>query len=468
MANWNNGIERLQNTHVLVLGAARSGISAAHLLLKLGATVVLNDRNKPKDDETWVEDLQAKGAELILGEHPEGLLARGFDLIVKNPGIPYRHTYLQQATKLGIPIVTEVELGYLIAEGLLIGITGSNGKTTTTTLVGEFFTHAGRDAIVAGNIGHVFSEQVQHSHAESVIIAELSSFQLKGTQQFRPQIACILNIYPHHLDYHESYEDYVASKRRLLDNQRSTDIAVMNWDQDQVRRIGLETATQVYWFSVNEPVDRGAFISTIARNGAYEDWIVFRQVDMTDEAIIRVADIVLVGKHNLENILAGIIIAKLGGVSTEAIATVLQQFRGVEHRLEFVANVHGVRYYNDSKATNPEATEKAMQSFHEPLILIAGGMERGEALDALIPLLHDRVHTLITYGQTKERLYEIGKAAGVPTVVMVTDIPEAVQAAAKHAQEGDVVLLSPACASWDLYASFEERGRMFKEAVHTL
>ncbi len=468
MVDWNKGIHSLTNKNVLVLGAARSGISAAHLLLRLGAKVLLNDRNLPKDDEHWVEDLQAKGAQLILGEHPEGLLEQGFDTVVKNPGIPYRHPYLQQAAALGIPIITEIELGYIIAEGVLIGITGSNGKTTTTTLVGEFFRHAARDTIVAGNIGHVFSEQVQHSHPDSVIITELSSFQLKGTQQFHPHIACLLNIYQHHLDYHETFEDYVASKQKLFQNQVQSDFAVLNWDQEQVRSLGDTFPAQKYWFSIRSKIEHGAYIANIENNGTSDDWIVFRDRDHVEETIMRAADILLVGQHNLENVLAGIVIAKLGGVPTESIVAVLRHFRSVEHRLEYVAEKHGVRYYNDSKATNPEATQKAIQSFHEPIILIAGGLERGEDLDLLIPFLRESVHTFITYGQTKERLYQIGITAGISKVEMAKDILDAVQLAAKSAQEGDIVLLSPACASWDLYSSFEERGRMFKEAVHTL
>lgn len=466
MVNWKKGEEAFANQHILVLGAARSGISAAHLLLKLGAHVVLNDAASPKPDEQWVQQLRDMGATVITGEHPSGLLAEGFDLIVKNPGIPYRHPYLVEALQRKIPIVTEIELGSTILEGLLIGITGSNGKTTTTTLVGEFYKHADRDTIVAGNIGHVFSDQVQNSNAGTVIVTELSSFQLKGTQNFHPHIACLLNLFHHHLDYHETYDDYVASKLQLFHNQTASDYAVLNWDQEQVRNIADQLKAQVYYFSTKDVVEQGAYVAPLEHDG--EQWIFFHRASADAQAILPVAEILLMGEHNLENILAAITIAMLGGVEASSIRVVLQQFRGVEHRLEYVGEMNGVRYYNDSKATNPEATEKAIRSFQQPLILIAGGLERGENLEELRTIFTAQVHTLIAYGETKERLYQIGVDAELHRVERVSDVAEAVRIAAAIAQPGDVVLLSPACASWDLYSSFEERGRIFKEAVNTL
>lgn len=468
MVNWNQGVAKLSHKKVFVLGAARSGISAAHLLLKLGAEVVINDAAQPKSGEHWVGELREKGTRVIVGEHPEGLLDEGFDLIVKNPGISYRHPYLLEAAKRGIPVVTEIELGYWILEGLLIGITGSNGKTTTTTLVGEMFQQASRETIVAGNIGHVFSEQVQASHSNTVIVTELSSFQLKGTNDFRPHIACLLNLYQHHLDYHETYEDYTASKLRLFQNQRETDYAVLNWDQEQVRNQVSSIKAQLYWFSTKEFVPQGVYIADAELNGSKERWIYYKQASGSPQPLLPVSSILLLGEHNLENVLASIMISLLGGVEIQHIIEVLEQFRGVEHRLEFVAEKHGVRYYNDSKATNPEATQKAIQSFSQPIILIAGGLERGENLEELIPLLRTSVHTLISYGETKERLYEMAKRAEVGRAEQVDGVQGAVLRAAELAQAGDLVLLSPACASWDLYSSFEERGRIFKQAVNTL
>lgn len=468
MANWHKGRSQFSNKKVLVLGAARSGISAAHLLLQLGAEVLLNDRSMPKDDEHWVDELRAKGARVVVGEHPEHLLEEGFELIVKNPGIPYRHPYLTHAQQQGIPIVTEIELGYFILEGMLIGITGSNGKTTTTTLVGEMFKRADRDTIVAGNIGHVFSEQVQASDSNSVIVTELSSFQLKGTKQFKPLIACLLNLYQHHLDYHETFEDYASSKLMIFQNQSKEDYAVLNWDQEIVRNLADDLQSRLYWFSTRASVTQGAYMQHAEIEGIHDRWIFFRHESDLPIPILPVSEILLMGEHNLENILAAITIAMLGGLEPSTIAAVLQEFRGVEHRLEFVAEKQGVRYYNDSKATNPEATEKAIQSFSQPLILIAGGLERGENLEDLIPLLRSSIHTLICYGETKERLYQIALQAGVERVIKVADVTEAVLRSAELAKPGDLVLLSPACASWDLYTSFEERGRMFKEAVHTL
>lgn len=466
MTVWNKGIEIYRNKKVLVLGAARSGISAAHLLLKLGASVVLNDRNKPKADENWEEELRSKGAEVILGGHPEDLLDQGFDVIIKNPGIPYSHIYLQEAEKRGIPVYTEIELGYSIMEGTCIGITGSNGKTTTTTLTGEMITRVNRKTVLAGNIGKVFCEQVQLSDAETVFVTELSSFQLKGIESFRPKIACLLNIYPHHLDYHITMDDYIASKLRLFKNQGKEDYAVLNWDQDLVWNLGGDLSAQVYYFSRLHPVPQGAYIKVDEDSG--ERWILFKQLGQEAKRVIKVSEIALLGEHNLENILASITISFLAGVPKEDVVEVLRTFRGLEHRLEFVAEKSGVRYYNDSKATNPEATERALQSFKEPVILIAGGLERGENFDSLIPLLSHSVKGIVLYGETKERLRELAQRAGLKEIHLVNDVKEGVEAAAGFAEPGDVVLLSPACASWDLYSSFEERGRIFKQAVHTL
>ncbi len=467
MVNWNQGVAKLSHKKVLVLGAARSGISAAHLLLKLGAYVHLNDGALPKSGENWVNELLDQGVRVIVGEHPVDLLDEGFDLIVKNPGIPYRHPYVVAAEQMGIPIVTEIELGYAILEGQLIGITGSNGKTTTTTLVGEMFKHAHRDTIVAGNIGYVFCEQVQASHPNTVIVTELSSFQLKGTKEFRPQIACLLNLYQHHLDYHETYDDYVASKLRLFDNQIETDYAVLNWDQEQVRMQASKMKSQIFWFSTKEEVEQGVYITDAMLNDVRERWIFYKR-DSAPQPLLPVSAILIMGEHNLENVLASVMISLLGGVGVKEIIEVLQQFNGVEHRLEFVAEKHGVRYYNDSKATNPEATQKAIQSFKQPIILIAGGLERGENLEELSSLFSTAIHTLISYGETKERFYTMAIAAEVGRVEKVLDVKEAVLRAAELARPGDLVLLSPACASWDLYSSFEERGRIFKEAVNTL
>lgn len=467
MANWERGLRTYQDKNVLVLGAARSGISAAHLLLKLGARVTINDHNVPKQGEDWVDELQSKGVKVIVGGHPDHLLDEGFDLIVKNPGIPYEHPYLQRAIQEGIPIITEIELGYSIAEGNMIGITGSNGKTTTTTLIGKMIQEDGKETIVAGNIGKVFSEQVQHSSVNSVIVTELSSFQLKGVHSFRPHIGVLLNIFHHHLDYHGSMEDYVQSKMKMFAQQTDNDYAVLNWDQTLVRNVSEKIQSRIYWFSRLEPVSRGAFIAMVDVEGEQKRWIMYRDGDRT-ETILPVEELLLVGEHNLENVLAAVITAKLAGVSTSSIVQVLRHFRGVEHRLEYVGDKHGVKYFNDSKATNPEATAKALVSFAQPIILIAGGLERGEDFEILIPLLQNHVHALIVYGQTKERLYEIGLRAGVAKVVKVANISEAVRLSSEIAKPGDIVLLSPACASWDMYASFEERGRMFIEAVHTL
>ena len=316
---------------------------------------------------------------VITGYHPENLIHSGVDLVVKNPGIPYSSFPIQQAEKLRIPIITEVELAYAWSSAPIIGITGSNGKTTTTSLVGKILEHAHRRPIIAGNIGTVLCEKAANATSDEILVAELSSFQLKGTVHFRPRIACLLNITPAHLDYHETWEDYIGSKAKLLVNLREQDMAVLNADSQECLDIAKHLSCEIVWFSRKREIDLGAYVK--------EGRVYFRDNQGSVEEIIPSQEIAIPGAHNLENALAATAICKVLGVDGQDIRQILSTFQGVEHRLEFVSELNGIKFYNNSKATNSEATIKALESFREPIVLIAGGLDRGFDFMELVPLL---------------------------------------------------------------------------------
>ncbi|WP_134700269.1 UDP-N-acetylmuramoyl-L-alanine--D-glutamate ligase [Ammoniphilus sp. YIM 78166] len=448
----------IQGKNVVVLGLARSGMAVSRLLAQKGAQVIVNDQ-KPEAELSGVSELQALGIQVITGGHPEGLIHPGTDLVVKNPGIPYSSEPVQQALRLGVPVITEVELAADWSSAPLIGITGSNGKTTTTTLVGLILEEAGKNPIVAGNIGTVLCEKAETARHDQIIVAELSSFQLKGTVHFRPAIGCLLNITPAHLDYHQTWEDYITSKGKLFSNMQDEDVAVLNGDNPGCLEVAKSVRCRTLWFSRQREVEQGSYVK--------DGFVYFRAGDR-EEKIISIDEIGIPGAHNLENVLAATAITKSVGVESSVLKNVLTTFMGVEHRLEFVTEWKGVKYYNNSKATNAEATIKALESFRSPIVLIAGGLDRGDEFLELIPILEQKVKGIVAYGQTKEKFINIGNKAGLKQLASVDNVNEAVLQASKMATAGDIILLSPACASWDMYRSFEERGSIFKESVHKL
>ncbi|MFC0271194.1 UDP-N-acetylmuramoyl-L-alanine--D-glutamate ligase [Metabacillus herbersteinensis] len=438
--------------NVLVLGLAKSGLAVAKLLQTLGANVTVNDM-KPKEENPSAVELEKLGMKVICGSHPSYLL-ENTDLIVKNPGIPYSNPLLQEAVKLEIPIITEVEVAYKVSEADIIAITGSNGKTTTTTLIHEMLIADGKKALIAGNIGTVASEVAQKAPADSVIVMELSSFQLLGTIEFKPKIALILNLFEAHLDYHGTKDEYIRAKGLIYKNQRSGDVGIVNLEDSEVCHLAeASDATKVY-FSTSRVLENGAYIKD-------------NHIWFNDEMVVSLNDVVLPGKHNLENILASIAAVKMRGVSNGAITKVLTTFTGVKHRLQYVDSIKERRFYNDSKATNILATSKALQAFKVPTILLAGGLDRGNEFDELIPFLQN-VKAVITFGQTAPKLERIAAEAGIEVVKRVDNVEQAVNAAFSSSNEGDVILLSPACASWDQYKTFEQRGDIFINAVHNL
>ena len=447
-------MENLQKQKVLVLGLAKSGTAAAKLLLANGVNVRINDGSKNIPPEQ-IDSFQKMGADVIVGAHPLSVLDR-IDLIVKNPGIPYTHPLVVAAEARNIPIITEVELASSIvpAENM-IAVTGSNGKTTTTTLIVEMLTSSGIKAQVSGNIGSVATEVAQNLEQDEKMVIECSSFQLLGVETFKPKVAVLLNIYEAHLDYHQTFSNYQQAKWNIFKQQTEEDFLVYNDDDPLVKAAIHQAKSNVVPFSTTKKLPKGAWS---------DDTSLYYQ----NEAIIDIQSMPLVGSHNIDNALAAIAVAKLNGATNEGIREVLQSFSGVKHRLQFVDNINGRLFYNDSKATNVLATEKALSAFqNKSIILLAGGLDRGNDFEALIPLLK-HVKGLIVFGETAEKLRIVGRKANIEHVVAVESMQEAVQAAYEISEEKDIILLSPACASWDQYETFEERGDMFIQAVHTL
>jgi UDP-N-acetylmuramoylalanine--D-glutamate ligase len=446
-------ITKFKHKKVLVLGLAKSGVSAASLLHKLEAFVTVNDR-KPFSENPEAQGLLQQGIKVICGSHPIELLDEGFDYIVKNPGIPYNNPLVSGAVEKGIPVLTEVELAYLVSEAPFIGITGTSGKTTTTTLVYEMLDKGGKHPLIAGNIGTVASEVAQNAKEENNVVIELSSFQLMGVETFRPKISIFTNLYEAHLDYHGSIDEYAKAKANITVNQTAEDYLIINADQPELDELLSFSKAKKIHFSTKRSLDKGASI----KDGS---------IYYNEEKIMDISMIALPGKHNLENILCAVIAAKLSRVSTEAIQEILKTFTGVKHRTQFVRTLNGRSFYNDSKATNVLAAKSALEAFDQPTILLAGGLDRGNSFDELIPYMKN-VKALITFGETAAKFMETAAKAGIQTVKRVDNVEAAVPAAYEISEEGDVILLSPACASWDQYRTFEVRGDIFIDEVHKL
>lgn len=449
-------ISTYENKKVLVLGLAKSGVSAAKLLHELGALVTVND-GKPFDENPEAQELLSLGIKVITGSHPIELLDEEFSLMVKNPGIPYSHPLVAKAQEMGIPVITEVELAYEVAECPIIGITGTNGKTTTTTMTGLLL-NAGADqgiARLAGNIGYPASGVAQEAKPEDKIVMELSSFQLMGITDFRPHIAVITNIYEAHIDYHGTRKEYVKAKWNLQKNMTEKDYLILNWNQSELQELAQRTKARVLPFSTKEVLEDGVYA---------DDYSIYYK----KEKIMEISELGVPGKHNVENALAAISVAKLYGISNEAIRETLHFFHGVPHRTQYVGEIQGRKFYNDSKATNILATKMALSGFETTkVVLLAGGLDRGNTFDELIPSLKG-IKAMVVFGQTKEKLMDAGKKAGIETIVTADSVEQAVPLALENSTDGDVVLLSPANASWDQYPNFETRGNRFMEAVNQL
>jgi len=447
----------LKNKRVLVVGLGKSGLAAARFLKTLGARVTVSDA-RPATLIAELSELLDQGFMVEAGSH--GLLTfRRQDLIVVSPGVPMSTPELKQVRAMGAHIIGELELGFEYLKGEVVAVTGSNGKTTTTSLIGEILKAAGRATLVGGNIGRPVTAMVEESTAESWSVLEVSSFQLETVEMFRPRIALVLNITPDHLDRHGTFEVYAGLKARITEFQTAEDFLVLNGEDKETQMIAAKTKAQVYWFSGRRPMKQGAFVHGesilfVPREGA------------KPEPVMPVAEISLAGAHNVENVLAAVCAAKLAGVESETIRAAVRDFKAVEHRLEFVREVGGVRYYNDSKATNVDATMKAVEAFAGGIHLILGGKDKGSDYRVLEPLLRERVKTVITIGSAAEKIEH--QLDGVVKIERAETLQRAAAYAHEVAAAGDTVLLAPACASFDQFENYEQRGRVFKELVQAL
>ncbi|MBG9989083.1 UDP-N-acetylmuramoyl-L-alanine--D-glutamate ligase [Aerococcaceae bacterium DSM 111176] len=448
----------LTNKHILVLGYAMTGKSVVDFLVKQGANVTLNDRGDLSTDPS-VSFLIEKGVTVVDGGHPLELLDGELDFIVKNPGIPYSIPILKEAMKRQIPIYTDIELSSRYAAGSIVGITGSNGKTTTTALLYEILKNrpSGK-AHLAGNIGIPTLDIVQTATDSDIIVMEVSSFQLEGTEQFHPQIAVLTNIFEAHLDYHGNRENYVNAKLKLIANQTANDYLIYNYDQPELHELVADAPSVKVPFSVAN-VDE-----YVRSQGVYvEDGVVYYQgKDLFETSLIQIP-----GEHNVQNVIAAVAVAMIEGVDLDSIKAEIHKYQGMPHRIQPIGEFGGRRYYNDSKATNVTATITALDSFEEPIVYIGGGLDRGNTFEELKAHLK-YVKVAALYGETKEKMRESFVEAGVPVVEVFETLEEATAFADREAEVGEVVLFSPSCASWDQFKNYEIRGETFVEAVKQL
>jgi len=449
----------LKGKSVLVVGAGKSGTAVALFLARMGAFPVLTD-NRPEEafDES-LDYLLEKGVKFSLGSYPE-ITRELFNLVIVSPGVPLTVPPVVIAKEKGIPVMGELELAWRFCEAPVVAITGTNGKTTTTTLVGEIFKNAGYRTLVAGNIGTPLIEAVQQYGTEDMVVAEVSSFQLETISTFRPRVGALLNITPDHLDRHGTVQEYARVKAEIFSNQEPEDFAVINYDDPVTADLSLKGKGQVIFFSRRHNLERGVFVhgNKIAARLTGEDLI----------EIIPVEEVAIPGAHNLENALAAAACSLALGVKPEVIAKTLREFPGVAHRLELVDEINGVKYINDSKGTNPEASIKALEAYEAPIVLIAGGRNKGSDFSLLAGKIKEKAKAVIILGECAEDLARAVKNAGCGRVLMAKDFREAVLLAHQEAGQGDIVLLSPACASWDMFKNYEERGELFKQVVHDL
>jgi UDP-N-acetylmuramoylalanine--D-glutamate ligase len=449
------GPVELRNKRVLVVGLARTGVATSLFCAKRGAVVTATDTRTESEIGEAVQELRNSGVKLELGGHKDSTFMEQ-ELIVPSPGVPADSPLLQAARAKGITIWSEIELAYRFRQGQWIGVTGSNGKTTTTSLIEHILRTASFPTLLAGNIGTPLIAGVERMTPETVTVVELSSFQLELIENFRTNISVFLNLTPDHLDRHHTLEAYAKAKARIFENQAENDFAVLNADDPGTTPLA-PSRPQLYWFSRKQRVAQGAFMR--GRE------VVFRR-DGREEVVMAQSDVPLPGGHNLENTLAAVAAARLAGAEPQAIAQGVRSFMGVEHRLEFVANINGVRYYNDSKATNVDATLKALDAFPGRILVILGGKDKGSDYTALQPALREKAILALLIGEGAEKIQ--AQITASVALERAETLSRAVRIAAEASTPGDIVLLAPACASFDQFQNYEHRGRVFKELVHDL
>lgn len=442
---------------ISVIGMSKTGKSASKVLQQLGAEVFIMDKkNKGEiEDFSFFENL---GVNIVVGGHNEKILMES-SLIVVSPGVSFDLPEIKKAKSLNIPVISEIELAYQLNPNIyLIGITGTNGKTTTTTLIYEILKNSNKKVRIAGNIGVPLIEEVTSNEKDRIIVAEISSFQLEGIKNFRPKISVFLNITPDHLERHKTFEEYFDIKKRIFENQNNDDYAILNYDDEIVRGLRKEIKAKVIFFSKKE-IEEGIFI----KNNK-----ILISISGEKYYICSPQEIKIKGAHNLENTLASVAASFIAGADLSSINKILREFSGVEHRQEEVTKIKGVIFINDSKGTNPDSTIKALQSYSSPIILIAGGKDKNLDFKNLAEEIKKKVKFLIVLGKTAEKIRNAVEGTGFNKIKKVRDLKEAVNFSLNISEKGDIVLLSPACSSFDMFKNFEERGKIFKEEVYRI
>ena len=446
------------NKKVLVFGSGISGIGACQLLEAVGKEVVLYDGNTSLNPEEMKRQIgEGTKAEIILGEL-SGEAMETLDFVVMSPGVPTDLPIVNKMREMGLPIWGEVELAYTYGKGDVLAITGTNGKTTTTALLGEIMKNYKESVFVVGNIGNPYTTEALNMKEDSVAVAEVSSFQLETIHAFRPRVSAILNITPDHLNRHHTMENYIQAKEDITKNQTEEDTCVLNYEDEVTRKFGENLKAKVLYFSNQRKLEKGIYLE--AGNIVY--------CEEEPVVVCHVNELKLLGTHNYENVMAAVAMAAAYGVPMDIIRKTVKEFAGVAHRIEFVCEKNGVAYYNDSKGTNPDAAIKGIQAMNRPTLLIGGGYDKDSEYDEWIESFEGKVKYFVLLGQTREKIAKTARRLGFENIIMAESLEEAVATCAKLAEPGDAVLLSPACASWGMFKNYEERGDKFKSYVNAL
>ncbi|MDD3222958.1 MAG: UDP-N-acetylmuramoyl-L-alanine--D-glutamate ligase [Clostridia bacterium] len=448
-----------KNKTVLVAGTGISGIGAAELLMKTDVELILYDGNRSLTASSIQAKLpESKNIKIIIGDLSDEVI-QTLDIAVLSPGIPTDAEFVLRMKNAGVLIWGELELADQFAKGTVLAITGTNGKTTTTTLVGEILKNYYKEVYVVGNIGTAYAGVAKDTTDEAYIVAETSSFQLETIDDFHPKVSAILNLTPDHLNRHHTMEGYVEAKKNIMKNQTAEDFVILNYDDPLTRAIGETAVPQVIYFSSTQVLEKGYY---------FADRKIFYCEDGEKKLVCSASGLKILGLHNMENIMAAVAMARCVGVPMDKIRETITSFMGVEHRIEYVMEKRGVAYYNDSKGTNPDAAIKAIQAMVRPTILIGGGYDKESSYDEWIEAFDNKVRYLVLLGATANKIAECARRHGYEHIIMTESLEEAVKVCAEKAENGDAVLLSPACASWDMFKSYEQRGTLFKEYVNKL
>ena len=452
-------MNRLENKKILVVGMGKSGIAATQALLKLGAIVSVYDRKKEDEiDPQLIQFLNNKKATCFFDAEPDNIAE--LDMVVISPGVPLDTGFVMKAKEAGAEVIGELEIAYRVGQGKYIAITGTNGKTTTTTLIGKIFKNSGRTTYVVGNVGVAVISKALSATENDWLVTETSSFQLETTKYFRPEVSALLNITPDHMDRHKTIENYAQAKAMIFQNQDENQYFVVNYDDEESWKLVPQCQAKVVPFSRKSELPFGCFV--------LDGDIVIKNEAGKCIDICSIDDLKIPGAHNLENALAAVAVGFFAGIEPAVITKTLREFEGVEHRLEFSGEVDGVRFVNDSKGTNPDASIKAIEAMKGGIVLIAGGYDKGSEYEEFVDSFQGRVKHLILLGKTAPKIKETAERMGFTNIVMARDMDECVKVGFRLAEPGDTVLLSPACASWDMYTCFEQRGEHFKNCVRDL